>query len=149
MYVHKKKKKAFLSTHLYSNIWFLFVFVIYLNSNTSIMFIYIYIYIYIKHYLSGTKEKRKKPYSHHPFPFVFKCLILIYIFYLVEFKYVNYFYKKNTKLPLSKKKPTTSLKNYSFLSRNFYVFFLIFFKTFQNFCYPNSIKLSHISIHPH
>ena len=68
-----KKKTIFLSTHLYSNIWFLHVFIIYLNSNTSIIFIK----------------------------------------------------KKNTKLLLPNKKLTTSRKNYSFISWNFYVYLLI------------------------
>ena len=48
-------------------------------------------------------------------------------FYLFVFKYFNYVYIKNTKLLLKKKKkknPTTSRKNFSFSSRNFYGFFL-------------------------
>ena len=51
-----------------------------------------------------------------------------------------------------KKKTSTSRKKYSFLSQNFYgfiylLYIYIFFKTFQNFCYPNSIQLSQIP-HP-
>ena len=35
----RKKKTIILTTHLYSNVWFLSAFVTYLNSNTSIIFI--------------------------------------------------------------------------------------------------------------
>ena len=38
-HIQKEKKNFILTTHLYSNYWFLSVFVIYLNSNTSIIFI--------------------------------------------------------------------------------------------------------------
>ena len=41
MYPKKKKNPVILSTHLYSNVWFLSIFVIYSNSNTSIIFIII------------------------------------------------------------------------------------------------------------
>ena len=41
MYKRRKKKPVILSTHLYSNVWFLSIFVIYSNSNTSIIFIII------------------------------------------------------------------------------------------------------------
>ena len=65
---------------------------------------------------------QKKPLSHvkttHSYP-IFKCLIPIYICYLFEFKYFNYIYQKNTKYKITsskKKKPTTSHKNYLFLS---------------------------------
>ena len=129
----EKKKKTFIfTTYLYSNIWFLFVLIIYLNSNTSIIFIKKNTKlllpknvkrIILSHIQNG--KKKKNYYSHHPF--VFKCLIPIYICYLFVFKYFNYLYKKNTKLLLKKKKKkaTTSCKNYSFLSWNFKIFFLI------------------------
>ena len=42
-----------------------------------------------------------------------------FIYYLFEFKYFNYLYKKNTELLLQKKKkklPHTNSKNYTFLS---------------------------------
>ena len=72
-----------------------------------------------------TPLKKKNNFSLHSF--VFKYLILICVYYLFEFKYFNYLYKKNiyTKLLLPNKKLTTSRKNYSFISWNFYVFLLI------------------------
>ena len=89
--------------------------------------------------LSHVQKREKNHYFHHPF--VFKCLIPIYICYLIEFKNFNYLYKKNTKLIFQKKKPITSHKNYSFLSRNFYDFFFLILWNIPKFVLSRSYTI--------
>ena len=85
-------------------------------------------------------QKGEKCYSHHPF--IFKCPISICICYLFEFKYFDYLYKikiKNYIFQKKKKNPTTSHKNCSFLTWNFYEYFFYYsLKHSKNFVITNS-----------
>ena len=110
------------------------------------------------YYLMYNRRRKKNCYSNHQF--VFKCLITICICYLFELKHFNYLYKNNIKnyfFQIKKikknKNPLLQVKTTHFypeISMVFILFYFIqFFKTFQNFCYPNSIQLPQIFIHPH
>ena len=128
--MYKRKKN--------SNIWFLSIFVIYLNSNISIMFIK-----KNNNYL----KKNNLILTIHLYSNVW--FLSIFVIYLNSNTSIMFIIKKITSSKKKKKKPTTSLKNYPFLSWNLYIYIYLFFKTFQNFCYPNSMQFSQISIHPH
>ena len=72
---------------------------------------------------------KKNCYSHHPF--VFNYLISICIYYLFEFKYFNYLYKKKkNKITSSKKKPHYLTQKLLILTPNFLWSF--FFKSLKH-----------------
>ena len=103
-------------------------------------------------WLSHVQKGKKKTiilttylYSNILFLFVF----VIYLNSNTEIIFIKQKINKYKITYLKKKKLTTSRKNYSFLSWNFYGFFFFYsLKHFKIFVIQNSIQLSQILIHP-